>query len=52
MDDCVGQRSESTYLALAVTAPEFREDLVADCNGIARFVLDLVGHLDSEHETA
>jgi hypothetical protein len=51
MDIALGQQSKSTYLALTVTASEFRENLVADCNRIARFVLDLVGHLDSKHPT-
>lgn len=36
------------YLAFTVAASDLRKDSVADLNGVASFVLDLVRHFDSE----
>jgi hypothetical protein len=36
------------YLAFAAASPDLCKDSVADLNGVASFVSDLVRHFDSE----
>jgi hypothetical protein len=44
----VTKEGRRNYLAFTVAASDLRKDSVADLNEVASFVLDLVGHFDSE----